>query len=386
MISLLIRIFIPDYQNITEPKVRQQYGLLCGIVGICFNTLLFSCKLAAGLLSHSIAITADAINNLSDAASSVITLLGFRIAGQKADSDHPYGHGRSEYIAGLIVAISILFMAVELLHSSISKIFHPEEVLFSPVIFCILIISIFVKFYMYLYNRNMSKRISSTTLHAAAADSISDAFSTFAVLVTAVISYTCRIHIDGWCGVFVGIIIFINGINTIKDTINPLLGQAPDEAFTQKIRDLVSLYPEVLDIHDLVVHDYGPGRRMISLHAEVPAKGDILALHDTIDNIEKRLQSELYCSAVIHMDPVMNDDAETMSCKAIAESILLEIDPKLTLHDFRIVKGPTHTNLIFDVVVPFGASYTTDALKETVAKKLTEKNASFYSVIEIDYK
>lgn len=385
MIKLLIRFFIQNSEQTDAPEVREKYGILSGIVGIFFNILLFSLKFLAGLLSGAISIIADAFNNLSDAGSSIITMIGFRISTQEADSDHPFGHGRSEYIAGLIVSIIILIMAFELIHSSFMKILHPEPVSFTPIVLLILAISILVKLYMYCYNTYISKKIASAALRATATDSFSDCLATSAVLLAMLVSHFLSVNIDGYCGILVGLFILWGGIQAARDTISPLLGQAPDPKFIQNIKSIVAQYPEVLGTHDLIVHDYGPGRRMISLHAEVPAKGDILKLHDTIDNIERRLQKELCCSAVIHMDPIMNDDAETLECQELVKGILAEIDPALSLHDFRIVKGPTHTNLIFDLVVPYQTPYSIDALKDAVKRKLQEKNAQYFAVIQIDH-
>lgn len=385
MIKLLIRFFIQNSEQTDVPEVREKYGILSGIVGIFFNILLFSLKFLAGLLSGAISIIADAFNNLSDAGSSIITMIGFRISTQEADSDHPFGHGRSEYIAGLIVSIIILIMAFELIHSSFMKILHPEPVSFTPIVLLILAVSILVKLYMYCYNTYISKKIASTALRATATDSFSDCLATSAVLLAMLVSHFLSVNIDGYCGILVGLFILWGGIQAARDTISPLLGQAPDPKFIQNIKSIVAQYPEVLGTHDLIVHDYGPGRRMISLHAEVPAKGDILKLHDTIDNIERRLQKELCCSAVIHMDPIMNDDAETLECQELVKGILAEIDASLTLHDFRIVKGPTHTNLIFDLVVPYQTPYSIDALKDAVKRKLQEKNAQYFAVIQIDH-
>ena len=385
MIKLLIRFFIQNSEQTDVPEVREKYGILSGIVGIFFNILLFSLKFLAGLLSGAISIIADAFNNLSDAGSSIITMIGFRSSTQEADSDHPFGHGRSEYIAGLIVSIIILIMAFELIHSSFMKILHPEPVSFTPIVLLILAVSILVKLYMYCYNTYISKKIASAALRATATDSFSDCLATSAVLLAMLVSHFLSVNIDGYCGILVGLFILWGGIQAARDTISPLLGQAPDPKFIQNIKSIVAQYPEVLGTHDLIVHDYGPGRRMISLHAEVPAKGDILKLHDTIDNIERRLQKELCCSAVIHMDPIMNDDAETLECQELVKGILAEIDPALSLHDFRIVKGPTHTNLIFDLVVPYQTPYSIDALKDAVKRKLQEKNAQYFAVIQIDH-
>lgn len=385
MITLLTHLFIPNYEQVTLPEVRQKYGILSGGVGICLNILLFAFKLLTGILSSSISIIADAFNNLSDAGSAIITLIGFQISGQEADSDHPFGHGRSEYISGLIVSVIILFMAIELIHSSIDKILHPQSILFTPFVVAVLTASILIKLYMYYYNKALSRKISSSALQATAADSFSDALSTLLVLAAAVISHLSGFHVDGYCGVVVGFIIFAGGVQAAKDTISPLLGQAPDPDFLNQIHTIVEQYEDVLDLHDLVVHDYGPGRRMISLHAEVPAKGDILALHDTIDNIEKHLENELHCSAVIHMDPVMNDDEETSQLKLLVTKLLKEVDPVLTLHDFRIVKGTTHTNLIFDVVVPYKVSYSKEFLQQSIEQKLAKTHQNYYCVIEIDH-
>lgn len=385
MITLLIRLFIPDRENTEHPQVRQRYGIVSGAFGIFLNILLFSMKLMTGLLSGSISVIADAFNNLSDAGSSVITLIGFKIAAQEADSDHPFGHGRSEYISGLIVSIIILVMAVELIRSSVSKIIHPEPVTVTPAVLAALVLSILIKLYMFYYNRFLSRKIASTALKATAADSLSDSLATSAVLIAIIISELSGYHIDGWCGILVGLLILHGGVDAAKDTISPLLGQAPDPEFIRKIHKLVRQYDIVLGVHDLIVHDYGPGRRMISLHAEVPAKSNMMELHDTIDNIEKKLQSELHCSAVIHMDPVMNDDSETLECRQLMMRLLREIDVRLSLHDFRIVKGTTHTNLIFDVVVPYQAAYTTDELKEMIKSRLQQIDPHYFAVIQIDH-
>ncbi len=385
MITLLIHILIPDRENTDSPAVRRKYGVVSGGFGIFLNILLFASKFAAGLFSGSISIIADAFNNLSDAGSSIITMIGFQIAAQEADPDHPFGHGRSEYISGLIVSIIILVMAVELIRSSVSKIIHPQPVAFTPIILTTLILSILVKLYMYCYNKSLSEKIGSAALRATATDSFSDCLATGTVLIAAIISQLSGYQIDGWCGILVGILILHGGYDAAKDTISPLLGQAPDPEFIKRITRIVTEYDEVLGVHDLIVHDYGPGRRMISLHAEVPAKGDILILHDTIDNIEKRLQQELRCSAVIHMDPVMNDDAETVACKAMAADVLSQIDAALTLHDFRMVKGTTHTNLIFDVVVPYHTNYTAEQLKERIETRLQEIDPAYFAVIQIDH-
>ncbi len=386
MVGLLSKLFIKDYTNTSDSTVRQAYGMLCGFVGICFNILLFIGKFAAGTISHSIAITADAFNNLSDAGSSIITLIGFKMAGQKPDSDHPFGHGRIEYISGLLVSVLILFMAFELLRSSVTKILHPEELSFSPLIVGILVISILVKFYMSFYNRQIGKKINSTAMMATATDSLSDTLSTTVVLIATIVSHFTGFAIDGYCGVLVGLFICVAGINAAKDTISPLLGQAPDPEFVQQINDIVMSHEGVMGIHDLIVHNYGPGRVLISLHAEVPADGNILTMHDMIDLIEHELRDTLQCNAVIHMDPICTDDEETNALKKMVLGYLAEIDSTITMHDFRIVKGPTHINVIFDVVIPYRFRMPDTELVQTITAKIQAENPNYFTVIEVDKK
>lgn len=384
MVTLLAKLFIRDHENVTDPGVRQAYGILCGIVGICFNLILFTAKALAGLFSHSIAITADAFNNLSDAASSIITLVGFRMAGQKPDSDHPFGHGRIEYISGLLVSILIVLMGFELVKSSVSKIFHPEAPDYSPVIIGILVFSIVVKCYMALYNRRIGTRISSVAMKATAIDSLSDVVATTVVLIGTIVSAASGIIIDGYCGVLVGMFILYSGFVAAKDTISPLLGQPPEPELVQQINDIVLSYDNVIGIHDLIVHNYGPGRTLISLHAEVPADGNIITLHDTIDTIEHELRKKLNCNAVIHMDPVSTSDPETLSLKAEVSGYLDQIDPKLSMHDFRIVKGPTHTNVIFDIVIPYDYPVSDQEVMDSITKRIQTNHPDFFTVIEVD--
>lgn len=384
MIKLLTGIFIKNADDVNNPSVRQAYGILTGSAGIFFNLLLFAGKAAAGFLSNSIAITADAFNNLSDAGSSIITLIGFRMSGQEPDPDHPFGHGRMEYLAGLIVSGIILIMAVELIKSSFDKILHPQDLTFSPAVIGILAASILVKLYMYLYNKKIAGKIGSAAMMATATDSLSDTLATATVLVATLAGHFTGLHVDGWCGILVGLFICYAGISAARDTINPLLGQPPEKEFVAHIEKLVLSYPDILGIHDLIVHNYGPGRVMISLHAEVSAEGNILELHDTIDNIERRLQQELKCSAVIHMDPVATDDAETLELRQIMESVVKEMDSGIGIHDFRIVKGPTHTNIIFDVLVPFHFKMSDAQIRTFIDKKVKGLNANYFSVINID--
>lgn len=384
MVGLLAKIFIP--QDMPTDRKRSAYGMLCGLVGIILNILLFTGKFIAGMLSNSIAITADAFNNLSDAGSSIVTLAGFKLAEQKPDSEHPFGHGRMEYVSGLIVAAIILIMAFELVKDSINKLIHPEDTEFSALVLAILIVSILVKCYMAFYNTRIGKQIGSATIHATATDSLNDCVATTVVLITTIIEHYSGFHLDGISGIFVGLFIFYGGISAAKDTLDPLLGQPPEKEFVDKIEQIVTTYDEnIVGFHDLIVHDYGPGRRMVTLHAEVPADGDILKMHDIIDNIEMKLSKELGCTATIHMDPVITSDEHIQEMKNKVIDIVTGIDPVITLHDFRIVSGETHTNVIFDIVVPFRFRMSdeelTRTIKEQVKKCLGEE---YFAVIQVD--
>lgn len=384
MVTIMIRLFIKNNQDTESATVRQAYGMLCGAVGIFFNLLLCTGKAAAGLISGSVAITADALNNLSDAASSLITLLGFHMAGQKPDPEHPFGHGRIEYISGLAVSFLILLMAFELVKTSIDKILHPQDLAFSPLVILILLFSILVKCYMALYNRNIGRWIHSSAMHATALDSLSDCVATLVVLISTLVCHFTGIHLDGWCGLLVGLLIGYAGYKAGVDTISPLLGQAPDPEFVDRIQTIVLSYDNVIGVHDLIVHNYGPGRVFVSLHAEVPSDGNILDLHDTIDLIEHRLRESLHCNAVIHMDPVLVGDPETERLKAIVTDILSDIDPQISMHDFRIVQGPTHTNLIFDVVIPFQFSLSDTQLSVIIDCRVKEISPNYFTVIDVD--
>lgn len=384
MITFLSRLFIKHREDTSSLRVRTAYGILCGIVGICLNLLLFAGKLFAGILSGSIAATTDAFNNLSDAGSSIITLTGFKLAGQKPDSEHPFGHGRFEYIAGLVVSMIILLMGFELLKTSFEKIIKPEEMEFNLLAMIILIISIAIKGYMAFYNSRVGKKISSSAMKATALDSFSDIAATTAVLISMLLNYFVHINVDGYCGAIVAIFIMFAGIKAAKETISPLLGQPPEEEFVNKIQEIVLAHDGIVGIHDLIVHDYGPGRVMISLHAEVPASSDIWEAHDMIDNIEKELTKKLNCSAVIHMDPIETDNEVTIKAKEEVIRLLKDYDQRISIHDFRMVVGNTHTNLIFDAVVPFDFIGTDNEIREKLAGIIHSSNSSWYAVITID--
>lgn len=385
MISILSSIFIKDKRNYASPAVRQAYGILCGGVGIFLNILLFLGKWLAGTLSGSIAITADAFNNLSDAGSSVITLIGFKLSGQKPDPEHPFGHGRMEYISGLFVSVAILIMGFELIKTSIEKLLHPEPIESSAVVIGILIASILVKIYMYFYNQSLSKRLNSTTMHATAMDSLSDTISTALVLAATIVSHFTGLVLDGWFGILVGAFIFRTGITTMKETMDPLLGQPPEKELVAEIEQIVTTHPLVYGVHDLIVHDYGPGRLIISLHAEVSASDDILDIHEMIDHIEHELQERLNCVATIHMDPIVTDDEEVLHTKEAVEGLVKSLDPSFSIHDFRMVKGPTSTNLIFDVAVPSSCKKTDiEILKELKQRIYALPGSRYFGVIQID--
>ena len=385
MIVFLAKIFIKDYQQFSEPKVRQAYGMLCGTVGICLNICLFIGKFVAGTVSKSISITADAFNNLSDAGSSFIILIGFKLAEAKPDSDHPFGHGRLEYISGLIVSGAIMLMAFELLKSSIAKIIHPQAVEYNILTVAILLISIVVKLYMCFYNHSVGKRLDSAAMRVTATDSMSDACATTGVFLAALVSRYTGIQIDGYCGILVSLFIFYAGIHAARETLNPLLGQPPEPEFVEQIEKLVMAHPEVVGVHDLIVHDYGPGRRMISLHAEVSAEEEILVMHDVIDEIEVQLREELKCDAVIHMDPLVTSDEKVVYLKGEMHKLVQMVDKTITMHDFRVICGPAHTNLIFDVVVPFDFYMNDEDVVELIQLRTTEMlGENHFCVIHVD--
>lgn len=358
MITLLARLFIKDRDKVADAAVRRAYGMLCSLTGIGLNVLLFLGKYLAGRLSGSIAMTADAFNNLSDAGSSVITLLGFRMAAKKPDPGHPFGHGRIEYLSGVAVSIIIIVVGVQLGLESIDKIMNPQPVDAGLLPMLVLVASICVKGYMFAYNRGIGRKINSPGMAATAMDSLSDSIATSVVLISMLLSRFAGVNADGWGGIAVACFIIFSGFKAAKETLSPLLGNPPDPQLVHDITSIVLSHSEVMNVHDLIVHDYGPGRLMVSLHAEAPGNGDIYALHDTIDTIEYELSSKLGCDAVIHMDPVSPDGTKTAHMRDELAEAAKSIDPRLSIHDFRIVDGPTHTNVIFDAVLPNDSKLT----------------------------
>ena len=384
MVTFLSRWLIADHDQTQDPAVRRKYGVLCGAVGIVINVLLFLGKFFAGTISGSIAITADAFNNLSDAGSSLVTILGFKLAGQKPDPDHPFGHGRMEYLSGLAVAMLILLMGIELLKSSVEKILHPEAIEFSWLSVGILLAAIACKLYMASYNRSVGKKIQSAAMKATATDSLSDSLATTAVLAATLIAHFFHVNIDGWVGLAVACFILYAGYNAARDTISPLLGQAPDPELVRSIEQAVLAFDPIVSIHDMVVHDYGPGRMMISLHAEVPADGDLVELHDTIDLAEQALKEQFQCDAVIHMDPIVTNDETVLHMRAKMAQLVQIIDPRITIHDFRMVAGPTHTNLIFDAACPFDLHMTDGEVKRQIEQTVDLLDGNYMAVVTVD--
>ena len=384
MVTLLAKIFIKDSED--KIKQREAYGILCGVIGILFNVLLFIGKFLAGTLSNSIAITADAFNNLSDAASSIIGFVGVNMAEKPADEDHPFGHGRIEYVSGLVVAAAILLMGYELVRDSIGKIMHPEETEFTLLVAVILIASILVKLYMAYYNRAIGKKLDSAAMKAVATDSLSDTAATTVVLLASVFTHFTGIKIDGYCGLVVGLLVGYAGFDAARETLNPLLGQPPAHEFVEKIDEIVMSHSEVCGMHDLIVHDYGPGRQMISLHAEVPAEGNILEIHDIIDNVENELKEKLGCDATIHMDPIVTSDEHVSEMKAAVTSIIKGIDEQINMHDFRVVTGLTHTNIIFDVLIPYKFHIQDDELVARITSQVRDRlGNNYYVIIKVDH-
>lgn len=384
MISFLAKIFIKDRENTESSATRTAYGTLCGVMGIIFNIILFGIKLFAGILSGAISVISDAFNNLTDAASSVITLLGFRMANQKADKDHPFGHGRYEYVSGLIVSMLIILVGFELGKGSVEKILNPEAVEFSIVALIILCASIAVKAYMAFYNFRIGKKISSSAMTATATDSLCDCVATSVVLICLLITKFTSLNIDAYCGLAVSAFILFSGLRAAKETVDPLLGTPPSKELIDRISTIVHSREEVCGIHDLIVHDYGPGRTMISLHAEVASDMDILVAHDMIDAIELELREALNCDAVIHMDPIVTDDETIIEVKGKICELITVIDERLTLHDFRMVTGPTHTNVIFDIVVPYDVKKSDKEIKKDVEKIIKTIDKTYNAVINID--
>ena len=385
MVKILGKLFIKDYQNYDNPIVRTSYGKLSGVVGIISNLLLCIVKIVTGLLIGSFSYIADGINNLSDAGSSIVTLIGFRLASEPADADHPFGHQRIEYLTGLIVSFIIIAIGLILFKSSVESIINPgETVKFSFVSCLILVISIIIKCLQSIFYRKVGKLIKSTAIMATSVDSLNDCISTGVVLIASIISLFTDLKLDGYMGCFVSIFIFISGYKLVKEATSPLIGEKPSKELVESIAEKVLSYPKVLGIHDLVIHSYGPGKIFATIHVEVDSEESIIVTHDIMDNIEQDFKNQMNINLVIHMDPIDTKDENTKELKEQAFRILQTIDPNLTFHDFRVVRGETHTNVLFDVVVPVRYNITDGELKKIIAGEFKEFDNKINVVLEID--
>ncbi len=384
MISFLAKLFIKNYKDTKDAKVRSDYGAMAGIVGIVVNIFLFAIKIFAGIISGAVSIVADAFNNLSDAGSSVVSLVGFKISAKPADKDHPFGHGRVEYVCTFIVAIAVILMGFELVKASFEKLINPDDTKFSYLTVVILIVSIAAKLALFLFNRRLANIIMSDTVRATATDSVSDALATTAVLVGVVFFKFTNISIDAYVGILVAAFILYSGYNTIKDALTPLLGQATDRELVADIEKTVLSHEVVLGIHDLIIHNYGVGRFIMSLHAEVSSDCNILAVHDEIDLIEKALSEKYGCNAVIHMDPIVTNDEIVNETREFVVKTVKSVNPKLSIHDFRMVSGPSHTNLIFDLLIPYDIGLTDEDIVRAIKTIISEHNKTYITVISID--
>lgn len=385
MTKLLVKLFIKDSENYSDKKVRTAYGVLSSITGIVLNLILAGAKYAAGVISGSISITADAINNLSDAGSSIVSFFGVKISAKPPDKDHPYGHGRVEYISAFIVSFFVLFMGVELLKDSVGKIINPEPVKFSFLSLAILIISILCKLWLGVFNKNLGKKINSAPMMAVMKDSFSDCLATGVAAVSIIVSAFSNINIDGYLGVVVAVFIFIAGFDILKETLGDILGRPPEAEFVEEITEKIMSYPHVCGVHDMIIHDYGPSCRFASVHAEVPSDEDIMELHDIIDGIERDIYNEYGMLTSIHMDPVVINDERINELKKITQDSVSRIDERLSIHDFRVVEGPSHTNLIFDVLLPSDMKCSNREICQKIEDEISKIDERFFCVITVDH-
>ena len=384
MSSFLVRLFVKNYNDTKNPKGRENYGTLAGFVGIFCNLILSALKIGVGFITGSLSISADGFNNLTDMGSSVVAMLGFKLAGKPADRDHPFGHARIEYVASMIVSFLVLLVEFELMTDSVGKIFNPEPTTYNALVIIILVASIAVKLWLFVFGRSAAKKISSEVVKAAATDSLSDAIATSAVLASIIICRVTDFDTDGYMGVIVAVIVMIAGIKILNETKNSILGSAPEPELIDEIVRITREYPEALGIHDMVVHNYGPGRCAVSLHAEVPSRADLIRSHDLIDCIEKEIMGKYNAAVCIHMDPVETDDPKVEELQKLVLSVLESVDPALSLHDFRVVFGETHTNLIFDLVVPFGFRME-GSLRDEVQRRIWEKDPQLFVVATVKH-
>ena len=384
MTKLLCRLFVRDGENVKDARVRSAYGTLCAIVGIVLNLLLFVGKFVVGTLACSLSIRADAVNNLTDALAQIISLVSFRIAAKPADRDHPFGHARMEYVASMIVSMIVLIIGYQLFRDSIDKIVNPALTEFRWVSVAVLGVSILVKLWLGLFNRAVGKKIDSDVLRATMTDSLSDAVATSAVLISSLIYHFTSVDLDAYMGILVALWIVLSGIRIMNETKNSILGSAPDAQTIEDIRAIIGTYPEALGIHDMVVHNYGPGRTLASIHVEVDGAADVFHTHDAIDRMEKQLYADVGIQATIHMDPIVTDDPMLDELRTRIAALICELDGRMTMHDFRMVKGNTHSNVIFDVVVPFEIKQSDADIKEAIDERVRAIDPSLCTVITVD--
>lgn len=384
MTKLLIKLFLKN-KDASTPYGREAYGRVAGIVGIICNLLLSAMKFVIGTMTNSVSITADATNNMTDAGSSIVTLIGFRLSEKPADEDHPYGHARIEYITGLIISFLTLIIGYDILKTSVTKIFNPEEIIFDWISVVVLGISVFIKFWLARFNKSLGKKIKSKALEATAADSRNDVIATLSVLLATILSHFTGFNLDGYMGVFVAVFIIISGIELVKETVSPLLGQAPSKELYEMIESKMLTYENVLGVHDLMVHSYGPGSYFASAHIEMDAKIDVLTCHDIMDAIERDFATNNNIHIVVHLDPTVLDSKETNELKEVVKGILYEIDPIITFHDFRVVYGEKAKNVLFDIVVPPRYKYSDTELVSVIKNRVNEAgNGNLYAVVVVD--
>ena len=385
MTNLLIKLFIKDKANIENHEVRGKYAILSSVTGIIVNILLSVFKLIIGIFANSMSIISDALNNVSDAGSSIVTMIGFKMSQKKVDADHPWGHGRMEYITGFFVDILIILVGFELLQSSVDKIIHPELPSISNITIILLIIAILAKLWLFVFYKKIAKTINSAAIKGTAYDSISDSISTLAVLISAFVAKFANISIDGYVSLLVSIFILVTGYKAIKEIIDLLLGQKPDSEFVKQIEEFAKKYETIEGIHDIMVHDYGPGRKIVSFHAEVPANSDICKCHDIIDQIEQDMFEKFQCITTIHMDPIVVDDEEINEMRKFTEDIVKNINKEFSIHDFRMTDGGERVNLIFDLVIPTDEKININETINKIQKEIHSKNQKYYAVIKAEY-
>lgn len=384
MTNWLVKKFVKNYTDLQNQKVREQYGMLSSVVGIVCNVLLFLIKYTMGTLANSIAILSDGFNNLSDSASCVITMFGYKMAAKPADKDHPFGHGRAEYLTSLVIAVIIMLVGFELLSSSVQKVMHPEAVAFSWVVLASLVVSVLLKLWMSLFNRTLGNRVQSSVMLATAQDSKNDVIVTVATVIALISALFTDLPVDGVMGVLVSLFVLYSGYGIIKDTVDMLLGQPLDPELAGQLKELVLAHEQILGIHDLIIHCYGPGKMIGSAHVEVSAEGNLLDIHDEVDSIEKEIFLQLHIMMTLHMDPIELNNQLVKKCRKLVERIIQEKDESLSIHDFRVVSGPTHTNLIFDLLIPYESKYSNEEIKAYIDGELEKEPCTYYTVITFD--